>query len=284
MGTVKTVGLMVLMMALLMLVGQWLGQEQGLMMAFFFSLLMNFGMYWFSDKIVLMTYRAREVRQEEAPRLYAIVQKLSMQAELPMPKVYIIPGDTPNAFATGRNPQHAAVAATEGILKMLTEDELEGVIAHELAHVKHRDILTGTIVAAMAGAITFLTRMAMYASMFGGGSRDRENSNPIGEILLLILAPIAAMLIQFAVSRSREFAADEGGARICGRPLSLASALKKLERGAELIPMQNAGTATAHMFIVNPLRGGGVMKLFSTHPPTAERVARLEALAMGGIR
>jgi heat shock protein HtpX len=284
MGTVKTVGLMVLMMALLMLVGQWLGQEQGLFLAFFFSLAMNFGMYWFSDKIVLMSYRAREVRQDEAPRLFAIVQKLSMQAELPMPKVYIIPGETPNAFATGRNPQHAAVAATEGILKMLSEDELEGVIAHELAHVKHRDILTGTIVAAMAGAITFLTRMAMYASIFGGGSRDRENSNPIGELLLLILAPIAAMLIQFAVSRSREFAADEGGARICGKPLSLANALKKLERGAELIPMQNAGTATAHMFIVNPLRGGGVMKLFSTHPPTAERVARLEALAMGGIR
>lgn len=284
MGTVKTVGLMVLMMALLMLVGQWLGQEQGLFVAFFFSLAMNFGMYWFSDKIVLMSYRAREVRQDEAPRLFAIVQKLSMQAELPMPKVYIIPGETPNAFATGRNPQHAAVAATEGILKVLSEDELEGVIAHELAHVKHRDILTGTIVAAMAGAITFLTRMAMYASIFGGGSRDRENSNPIGELLLLILAPIAAMLIQFAVSRSREFAADEGGARICGKPLSLANALKKLERGAELIPMQNAGTATAHMFIVNPLRGGGIMKLFSTHPPTAERVARLEALAMGGIR
>lgn len=275
---------MVLMMALLMMVGQWLGREQGLFVAFFFSLAMNFGMYWFSDKIVLMSYRAREVRQDEAPRLYATVQKLAMQAELPMPKVYIIPGDTPNAFATGRNPQHAAVAATEGILKILSEDELEGVIAHELAHVKHRDILTGTIVASMAGAITFLTRMAMYASMFGGGSRDRENSNPVGEILLLILAPIAAMLIQFAVSRSREFAADEGGARICGRPLSLANALKKLERGAELIPMHNAGTATAHMFIVNPLRGGGIMKLFSTHPPTAERVARLEALAMGGIQ
>lgn len=283
MSTVKTVGLMVLMMALLMLVGQWLGQEQGLFLAFFISLAMNFGMYWFSDRIVLMSYRAHEVRQDEAPKLYAIVQKLSMQAELPMPKVYIIPGETPNAFATGRNPQHAAVAATEGILKVLSEDELEGVIAHELAHVKHRDILTGTIVAAMAGAITFLTRMAMYASMFGGGSRDRENSNPVGEILLLILAPIAAMLIQFAVSRSREFAADEGGARISGRPLSLANALRKLERGAELIPMQNAGTATAHMFIVNPLRGGGMMKLFSTHPPTAERVARLEALAMGGI-
>lgn len=283
MSAVKTVGLMVLMMALLMLVGQWLGQEQGLFLAFFISLAVNFGMYWFSDRIVLMSYRAREVRQDEAPRLFAIVQKLSMQAELPMPKVYIIPGETPNAFATGRNPQHAAVAATEGILKVLSEDELEGVIAHELAHVKHRDILTGTIVAAMAGAITFLTRMAMYASMFGGGSRDRENSNPVGEILLLILAPIAAMLIQFAVSRSREFAADEGGARISGRPLSLANALRKLERGAELIPMQNAGTATAHMFIVNPLRGGGIMKLFSTHPPTAERVARLEALAMGGI-
>jgi len=282
MGTVKTVGLMVLMMALLMLVGQWLGQEQGLVLAFGISLLMNFGMYWFSDKLVLMSYRAKEATENEAPRLYAIVRKLSAQAELPMPKVYIIPGDSPNAFATGRNPEHAAVAATEGILNMLSEDELEGVIGHELAHVKHRDILTGTIVAAMAGAITFLTRMAMYASMFGGG-RDRENSNPIGEILLLIFAPIAAMLIQFAVSRSREFAADEGGSKICGRPLSLANALRKLERGVERVPMANAGTATAHMFIVNPLRGGGIMKLFSTHPPTEERIARLEELATGGI-
>jgi heat shock protein HtpX len=245
--------------------------------------LMNFGMYWFSDKLVLMSYGAKEATEEEAPRLYAIVRKLSAQAELPMPKVYVIPGESPNAFATGRNPDHAAVAATEGILGMLSEDELEGVIAHELAHVKHRDILTGTIVAAMAGAITFLTRMAMYASIFGGGSRDRENSNPIGEILLLILAPIAAMLIQFAVSRSREFAADDRGAKICGRPLSLANALRKLERGVERVPMENAGTATAHMFIVNPLRGGGIMKLFSTHPPTEERIARLEELARSGI-
>ena len=283
MGTVKTVGLMVLMMALLMLVGQWLGQEQGLLLAFGISLLMNFGMYWFSDKLVLMSYRAKEATEEEAPRLYAIVRKLSAQAELPMPKVYVIPGESPNAFATGRNPEHAAVAATEGILAMLSEDELEGVIAHELAHVKHRDILTGTIVAAMAGAITFLARMAMYASIFGGGSRDRENSNPIGEILLLIFAPVAAMLIQFAVSRSREFAADEGGAKICGRPLSLANALRKLERGVQRVPMENAGTATAHMFIVNPLRGGGIMKLFSTHPPTEERIARLEELATSGI-
>lgn len=282
MNSVKTVGLMVLLMALMMLVGQLLGQEQGLMMAFAFSLLMNFGMYWFSDKIVLMTYGAREVTEQEAPKLYSTVRNLAQQAELPMPKVYLIPGDSPNAFATGRNPEHSAVAATEGIVRMLSEDELEGVIAHELAHIKHRDILTGTIVAAMAGTIMFLTRMAMFASFFGGGSRDRENSNPLGEILLLILAPIAAMLIQFAVSRSREFAADAGGAKICKRPLSLANALRKLEAGVERLPMENAGTATAHMFIVNPLRGGGVVKLFSTHPPIAERIERLQQLAMSG--
>lgn len=283
MNMVKTVGLMVLLMGLLMLVGQWLGQEQGLVMAFAFSLLMNFGMYWFSDKIVLMSYGARQISEEEAPKLYAIVRKLAQQAELPMPKVYIIPGETPNAFATGRNPEHAAVATTEGILRMLSEDELEGVLSHELAHVKHRDILTGTLVATMAGAITFLSRMAMYASIFGGGSRDREGSNPLGDLLLIIVAPIAAMLIQFAISRSREFAADAGGAQISGKPLSLATALRKLEAGVERYPMQNAGTATAHLFIVNPLRGGGVLKLFSTHPPTEERIARLEQIAMGGI-
>jgi heat shock protein HtpX len=283
MNTVKTVGLMVLLMGLMMFVGQWLGQEQGLVMAFVLSLLMNLGMYWFSDKIVLMSYGARQISEEEAPRLYAIVRKLAQQAELPMPKVYIIPGQTPNAFATGRNPEHAAVAATEGILRALSEDELEGVLAHELAHVKHRDILTGTIVASMAGAIVFLSRMAMFASMFGGGSRDRDDSNPLGQLLLFILAPIAAMLIQFAISRSREFAADAGGAQISGRPLSLANALRKLEAGIDRHPMENAGTATAHMFIVNPLRGGGVLKLFSTHPPTEERIARLEQIALGGI-
>lgn len=283
MNTVKTVGLMVLLMGLMMFVGQWLGQEQGLVMAFVLSLLMNLGMYWFSDKIVLMSYGARQISEEEAPRLYAIVRKLAQQAELPMPKVYIIPGQTPNAFATGRNPEHAAVAATEGILRALSEDELEGVLAHELAHVKHRDILTATIVASMAGAIVFLSRMAMFASMFGGGSRDRDDSNPLGQLLLIILAPIAAMLIQFAISRSREFAADAGGAQISGRPLSLANALRKLEAGVERHPMENAGTATAHMFIVNPLRGGGVLKLFSTHPPTEERIARLEQIALGGI-
>lgn len=280
MNSIKTVGLMVLLMVLMMLVGQLLGQEQGLMMAFGFSLLMNFGMYWFSDKIVLMTYGAREVSEQEAPKLHSIVRNLAQQAELPMPKVYLIPGDSPNAFATGRNPEHSAVAATEGIVKMLSDDELEGVIAHELAHIKHRDILTGTIVASIAGTIMFLTRMAMFASFFGGGSRDRENSNPVSGILLLILAPIAAMLIQFAVSRSREFAADEGGAKICKKPLSLANALRKLKTGVERIPMENAGTATAHMFIVSPLSGGGVTKLFSTHPPTEERIERLQKIAM----
>lgn len=283
-NSLKTILLMALMMGILLFIGDWMGGEQGLWMAFIFSLLMNFGMYWFSSKIVLMTYRAREATEADVPKLFSIVRRLAAQAQLPMPKVYIIPGDTPNAFATGRNPEHAVVAATEGILHLLSDDELEGVIAHELSHIKHRDILIATLVASMAGTITFVARMAMYASMFGGGNRDRENSNPFGQILLIILAPIAAMLIQFAVSRSREFAADEGGAQISQRPMSLANALRKLERGVEQIPMTNAGTATAHMFIVNPLFGGGITKLFSTHPPTEERIARLEQIAMGGIR
>lgn len=281
-NTLKTAMLLALLMGLLLFFGQLLGGQQGLLVAFFLSLLMNFGAYWFSSKIVLMSYGARQVTEAEAPKLYAVVRRLSAQAQLPMPDVYILPGESANAFATGRDPQHAAVAATEGILRMLSEDELEGVIGHELAHVKHRDILISTVVATIAGTITFIARMAMYASFFGGGSRDRDNSNPLGEILLVILAPIAAMLIQFAVSRSREFAADEGGAEISQRPLSLANALRKLDRAAEEIPMSNAGNATAHLFVVNPLRGGGVAKLFSTHPPTEERIARLEQIAMGG--
>lgn len=282
MNMMKTVVLMALMMGLLLLVGQWLGGQQGLVMAFVISLMMNFGMYWFSDKIVLLSYGAKEVSEADAPQLYSLVRRLSQQARLPMPKVYIIPSQTPNAFATGRNPAHASVAVTEGILRTLADDELEGVLAHELAHIRNRDILISTIAATLAGTITFVARMAMYASMFAG-SRDRANSNPLGEILLLLLAPIAAMLIQFAISRSREFAADAGGAEISQKPLSLANALRKLEAGVNRIPMQNAGTATAHLFIVNPLRGGGVLKLFSTHPPTAERIARLEKIAMGGL-
>ncbi|MEP0822883.1 MAG: zinc metalloprotease HtpX [Ignavibacterium sp.] len=280
MNGLKTAVLMALMMGLVLFIGQMLGGESGLMMAFVISLVMNVGMYWFSDKLVLLGYRAREVTEDQAPRLHGIVRRLSQQAGLPMPRVYVIPTETPNAFATGRNPSHAAVAATEGLLRMLNDDELEGVMAHELAHVRHRDILVSTIVATMAGTITFVARMAMYASIFGGGSRDREGSaGAIGQILLLILAPIAAMLIQFAVSRSREFLADEGGAQISGKPLGLAAALRKLHSAAERIPLEEARPNTAHLFIVNPLSGGGIMKLFSTHPPVEERVARLEAMA-----
>lgn len=283
MNTIKTVFLMTLMMVLLIIVGSLVGGQQGMIMGFAISLIMNFATYWFSDKIVLMMYRAKEVTEAESPKLYSTVARLSSAAQLPMPRVYIIPGDTPNAFATGRNPNHAAVAATEGILKTLSQDELEGVIAHELAHVKNRDILTGTIVATMVGTITFIARMAGYAMMFGGGNRDRRDSNGYAELALLILAPIAAMLIQLAISRSREFAADAAAAQISGRPLSLANALRKLEQGVARIPMMNASPASAHMFIVNPLRGGGVMKLFSTHPPVAERIERLEKIAMGSI-
>jgi heat shock protein HtpX len=281
MNMMKTVFLMTLMMLLLLLIGQAFGGEQGLVMAFLFSLAMNFGMYWFSDKMVLMMYRAKEVTESEEPRLVQMVRRLATQAQLPTPRVYIMQNETPNAFATGRNPDHAAIAVTSGILRVLTDDELEGVLAHELSHVKHRDILTGTIVATMVGTITFIARMAGWAMMFSGGRRDnRDSGNGFSELALLILAPIAAVLMQLAISRSREFAADAGGAAISGKPLSLSSALKKLERSAEIVPMQNAGPATAQLFIVNPLRKGGIMKLFSTHPPIEERVARLEEIAI----
>ena len=283
MNTMKTVFLMTLMMVLLLLIGQAFGGEQGLVMAFLFSVAMNFGMYWFSDKMVLMIYRAKEVTESEEPRLVRTVRRLATQAQLPAPRVYVMQNETPNAFATGRNPDHAAIAVTSGILKALTDDELEGVLSHELAHVKHRDILTGTIVATMVGTITFVARMAGWAMMFSGGRRDdRDSGNGFSELALIILAPIAAVLMQLAISRSREFAADAGGAAISGKPLSLSNALKKLERSAEMMPMQNAGPATAQLFIVNPLRKGGMMKLFSTHPPVEERVARLEELAIHG--
>lgn len=283
MNTIKTVFLMTLMMVLLMLVGSLLGGERGVIMAFIISLLMNFGAYWFSDKIVLMMYKGKEVSEADAPRLYSMVSRLASSAGIPIPKVYIIPGNTPNAFATGRNPDHASVAVTEGILNVLNDDELEGVIGHEMAHIKHRDILTQTIVATLVGTITFIARMAGWSLMFAGGDRNRRNSSGLGELFLVILAPLAAVLIQLAISRSREFAADEGGARISGRPLSLANALLKLERSAEKIPMLNASPSTAHIFIVNPLRGSGIMKLFSTHPPISERVERLQSIAMGSL-
>jgi len=283
MNGLKTAFLMTLMMVILLLVGEAFGGDQGLIMAFLFSLLMNAGMYWFSDKVVLMMYRAREVTEAGEPRIVHLVQRLAMQAHLPMPRVYIIDDENANAFATGRNPQHAAVAVTSGILRLLSDDELEGVLSHEFAHVKHRDILTGTIVATMVGTITFIARMAGWAMIFAGGRRDdRDSGGGIADLALLILAPIAAVLVQLAISRSREFAADAGGAAICGKPLSLASALRKLETSAERTPMTGAQPATSHLFIVNPLRSGGVMKLFATHPPIEERIARLEQLAMGG--
>lgn len=283
MNTLKTVFLMTFMTVLLLLVGSLVGGGQGMMIAFVVSLLMNFVSYWFSDKIVLMMYRAREATQSEAPRLYSIVARVASQAQLPMPKIYIIPGETPNAFATGRDPQHAAVAATEGIVALLGDDELEGVIAHEFSHIKNRDILTGSITAAMVGAITMIARMAGWSMMFAGGRSDRRDSNGIGELVLLILAPIAAVVVQLAISRSREFAADEGAAHVTGRPLSLANALQKLEQKNEQLSLDHASPATAHMFIVNPLHGGGVMKLFSTHPPISERIERLQKIAMGSV-
>jgi heat shock protein HtpX len=278
MNVFKTVFLMTVMMILFLLVGYLLGGTTGMTIAFIFALIMNFSSYWFSDKVVLAMYRAKEVTQETAPKFYTLVQQLTSSANLPMPKVYIINDPTPNAFATGRNPQHAAVAATTGILQNLNNEELAGVISHELAHVKHRDMLTGTIAATLVGTITYVAQMAGWAMMFG---RNRDDDDGISSLLLLILAPIAATLLQLAISRSREFAADEGGATITGNPLGLASALRKISAGNEIKPLNNAGPATAHMFIVNPLHGGGVMKLFSTHPPIEERIRRLEKLAAG---
>jgi heat shock protein HtpX len=250
--------------------------------AFALAMIMNFGSYWFSDKIVLRMYNAQPVTEDAAPELYSIVRTLVQKAGMPMPKVYIIPEETPNAFATGRNPEHAVVAVTQGIMRILSRDELAGVIAHELAHIKHRDMLTGTIVATIAGAISMLAQMAQWAMIFGGSRRDDDESgNPIAALVMMIVAPIAAMLVQMAVSRTREFEADAGGAKLAGHPQGLANALLKLEKGAQLVPMQDAKPATAHMFIVNPLTGGGLLKLFSTHPPIAERVQRLNDMARG---
>jgi heat shock protein HtpX len=282
-NTMKTFLLMGLLTVLVVMVGNYFGGQGGMMMAFLFAVVMNFGSYWFSDKIVLRMYKAQQITREDHPDLFQLTEELAQRGGIPMPKLYMIPSDQPNAFATGRNPEHAAVAVTEGITRMLSRDELRGVIGHELAHIKHRDILIGTIAATAAGAISMLANMAQWAMIFGGGSRsnDREGGNPIGAIVMMIVAPIAAMMIQMAISRSREFVADEGGAQMSGNPLSLAGALKKLDIRSKQIPM-HATPATAHMFIVNPLSGGGFAKLFSTHPPMEERVARLEAMVYGG--
>jgi len=279
MNTIKTALLLGALTGLLMLIGGLFGGQQGVVIAFIFAMVMNFGSYWFSDKLVLRMYKAQPISESEAPELYAMVKNLALKASLPMPHVYIIPGDTPNAFATGRDEHHAVLAVTEGILRILDRDELEGVISHELTHIKNRDMLIGSIAATLAGTIVMLAHMAQWAAMFGGASRDDEEGGGgiIGLILMAVLAPIAAAIIQMAISRSREYLADAGGAKISGKPYDLAGALEKLSRASLAIPME-ANPSTAHMFIVNPLTRRSLMNLFSTHPPIEERIARLRSM------
>ena len=274
----KTAVLMAAITALFMAIGSLLGGRQGMMLALVIALGMNFFSYWFSDALVLKMYNAKQVDESSAPQFYRMIQELAHNAQLPMPKVYLIEEDAPNAFATGRNPEHAAVAATTGILRVLTERELRGVMAHELAHVRHRDILISTISATMAGAISMLANFAMF---FGGRDSEGRSTNPVVGILVMILAPIAASLIQMAISRAREFEADRGGAEISGDPRALASALQKIHRVAQGIPLETAERhpETAQMMIMNPLSGGGLRGMFSTHPSTEERVERLLAMA-----
>ena len=285
-NTIKTVFLIVLMTALLIVIGKAIGGTSGMLIAFVFAIGMNFFSYWFSDKIVLKMYKAQEVTAEENPRLYNIVARLAQRANLPMPKVYIIPSGTPNAFATGRNKNHAAVAVTNTLMNMLDDEELSGVIGHELAHIYGKDILIGTIVAMMAGTIMMIVDIFQWSMILGGGNNDEENSNPLGficSIAMIILAPIAATLIQMAVSRSREYIADERGAQFCGNPRALASALHKIAYGVQEHPMENAKPATAHMFIASPFSGGKALSLFSTHPPIDERIKRLNNMQLNPV-
>ena len=275
MNIMRTVMLMTLMTLLLVGAGGAIGGQNGALLALVMAGVMNFGSYWFSDKVVIKMYKGEEATSGP---LYDVVAEICQQNSLIMPKVFVLPQSTPNAFATGRNPQHAVVAATQGITQILSREELKGVMAHEMAHVQNRDILIGSIAATIAGAISFMAHMAQWAMIFGGGSRDDEDSNPIAMIAMMILAPISAMLIQMAISRSREYGADATGARYCGNPHSLASALRKLEDSNRQAPMTSANEATAHMFIVNPLKAGGIRKLFSTHPPMEERIRRLEKM------
>jgi heat shock protein HtpX len=281
-NSLKTALLLGLLTGIILGIGQLLGGSQGLVIAFVFAVFINFGSYWFSDKIVLAMYHAKQAQPNEAPELYQIVQNLTIRAQIPMPRLYIIPSESANAFATGRNPQHAVVAVTEGIMRIMSREELEGVIAHELSHVKNRDILISSIAATLAGVIMMLAHMARWAAFFGfGGRGDREDEGGggvLGLVLMSILAPVAAMLIQMAISRSREFLADATGARISGNPLGLASALEKLNRASQMVPME-ARVESAHLFIMSPLSGGGLLSLFSTHPPIEERIARLRAMS-----
>lgn len=279
---IKTGLLLGLLTAIVLLIGQAIGGRGGLMLAFLFALVMNVGSYWFSDRIVLSMYRARELAPEDAPALHAMVDELSAQAGIPKPRLYVIPQDSPNAFATGRNPDHAAVAVTQGIMQLLSPEELRGVIAHELAHVKNRDILVQSVAAVLAGAIVMLANWVKWTAIFGfGRGDDEEGGNPLAALALAIVAPIAATIIQFAISRSREYLADETGARISRSPMSLAGALEKLNSWSQRVPL-HGNQATENMFIVNPFSGRGMASLFSTHPPIEERVARLRGMAGRG--
>lgn len=276
----KTTFLLTALTFLFIWIGGLLGGREGMRLAFFMACAMNFFSYWFSDKIVLAVYRAQPLPEDQAPEVHQIVRELAAQANIPMPRIYRMPSPTPNAFATGRNPKNAAVVITDGIFQLLNHEELKGVLAHELSHVLNRDILISSIAATLAGAISMITSWARWGMMFGGGRREGErDSNPIVLLAAIILMPIAAMLIQLAVSRSREYGADETGSELCGNPLYLASALRKLDAAAKRTPMFQADPASAHLFIVNPLKGANLAALFSTHPPMEERIARLERMA-----
>lgn len=280
-NTMKTAMLLGLMTVLIIMIGGAVGGQQGMVMAFFLAGIMNLGSYWFSDKIVLAMYRAQEIAPQNHPEIHQMIMELSQNAGLPIPRIYLIEDDSPNAFATGRDPQHAVVAVTSGILRILSRQELKGVLAHELAHIKNRDILVGSIAATMAGAIMILANMARWSAIFGGSRNSEEGEGGggiLGIIVMTIVAPIAAMLIQMAISRSREYLADATGAQFSGNPLGLAGALDKLQLASQRIPLDNPNPATAHMFIVNPLSGRSLLNLFSTHPPIEERIARLRAM------
>lgn len=280
MNLIKITFLLTCLTLLLVAMGSAIGGQAGMLVAFAVACGMNFFSYWYSDKIILKMYKAREVSETESPAFYGMVRRLAGQANMPMPKVYIIPSEGPNAFATGRNPQNAAVAATEGLMRILSSEELEGVMAHELAHVQNRDTLISTIAATFAGAISMLGSMLQWAAIFGPGrSDDEEGGGLVGSLAMAFIAPMAAMLIQMAISRSREYQADASGAKICRNPVALASALRKLQQASTRMPMREATPATSHLFIVNPLTGGSLLKLFSTHPPMEERIAKLEAMA-----
>lgn len=281
---VKTLIFLAVITALFLWLGQRLGGQAGMLIALIVAAVMNIGVYWFSDRIVLRMYNAQPAGPSETPDLYRAIQDLAMQANLPMPKIYLIPDAAPNAFATGRNPKHSSVAITQGLLSMLNRDEIKSVIAHELGHIRNRDTLIMAVAATVAGALSHVANMAIWGAFLGGGSNseNEDHGHPAGGLLALLIAPVAATLIQMAISRAREFLADEAGARFSGNPLALASALGKLEYARHRVPMEHGNPATAHLFIVNPFAGAGLAKLFSTHPPTEERIARLEAMSLRG--